>query len=303
MFKNILVPLDGSSLAEVILPAARSLGGHLGARVTLLHVVEPSAPATIHGDRHLGAATEAQDYLKRIARQFGEVGVNADWHVDVVERGDVAKTIFAHCGELNADIVMLTSHGASGLRGIVFGSIAQQVLQSGKVPVFMQRPESARPEFDLKRILVPLDSSALYEPALELASELATRYGASLHIVVVVPTMTTLSPERAATGVLLPSSTKAILDLAQDGAVEYLQKKLLAYKARGVSITAEVERGDTAPKILEVAGRNPTDLLVMATHGRAGLDAFWQGSVTPKVLSRAKAPVLMLRVEGPEPLR
>ena len=72
MFKNILVPLDGSSLAEVILPAARSLGGHLGARVTLLHVVEPSAPATIHGERHLGAAEEARDYLKKIARQFEE---------------------------------------------------------------------------------------------------------------------------------------------------------------------------------------------------------------------------------------
>ena len=176
----------------------------------------------------------------------------------------------------------LTSHGASGLRGIVFGNIAADVLQSGKVPVFMVRSESAPAEFDPKKILVPLDSSALYEPALELAADLAGRYGAALHLVVVVPTMTTLSPERAATGVLLPSSTKAILDLAQDGAVEYLQKKVLEYKKRGLTITAEVERGDTAPKILEVAGRIPVDLLVMATHGRAGLDAFWQGSVTPK---------------------
>lgn len=303
MFKHLLVPLDGSSLAEAILPAVRSLALHLGTRVTLLHVVEPSAPATIHGDRHLGKATEAQDYLARIARQFEEAGVQVDWHVDMVEQGDVAKTIFAHTGELDTDLVMLTSHGASGLRGIVFGSIAQQVLQSGRVPVFMLRPESARREFKLENILVPLDSSALYEPALALAADLAGRYDARLHLVVVVPTMGTLSPERAATGVLLPSSTKAILDLAQGGAVEYLQKKVTYYRARGLSITAEVERGATAPMILEVAERASVDLFVMATHGRAGLDAFWQGSVTPKVLSRAKAPILLLRVVGPEPLR
>jgi nucleotide-binding universal stress UspA family protein len=303
LFNHLLVPLDGSSLAEAILPAALSLGRHFGARVTLLHVVEPSAPATIHGDRHLGAAEEAEAYLKRTARQFEDAGVPVDWHVDLVEHGDVAKSIFAHSGELHADLVTLTSHGASGLRGIVFGNIAQQVVQSGKVPVFMVRSESAQPDFDPRKILVPLDSSALYEPALELAANLAGRYGAALHILVVVPTMTTLSPERAATGVLLPSSTKAILDLAQDGAAEYVQRKVQEYKARGMSITAEVERGDTAPKILEVAGRIPVDLLVMATHGRAGLDAFWQGSVTPKVLGRSKAPVLMLRVEGPEPPR
>jgi nucleotide-binding universal stress UspA family protein len=303
MFKHLLVPLDGSSLAEAILPAAQSLGKHLVARVTLLHVVEPSPPATIHGDRHLADPAEAKSYLTRIAQQFEEAGVRVDWHVDVAERGDVAKTIFTHTGELNADLVMLTSHGASGLREIVFGSIAQQVLQSGRVPVFMQRPESARAEFALAKILVPLDSSALYEPALDLAAELAARYGAALHLVVVVPTTSTLSLERAATGILLPSSTKAILDLAQDGAVEYLQKKAVEYTARGVSISAEVERGDAATKILEDSQRNPIDLLVMATHGRAGLDAFWQGSVTPKVLGRAKAPVLLLRVEGPEPLR
>ena len=67
--------------------------------------------------------------------------------------------------------------------------------------------------------------------------------------------------------------------------------------------TAEVERGATASKILEAAERVGADLLVMATHGRAGLDAFWEGSVAPQVLTQAKAPVLLLRVEGPEPLR
>jgi nucleotide-binding universal stress UspA family protein len=303
MFTNLLVPLDGSKLAEAILPAAKSLGQRLSARVTLLHVVEPSAPATIHGDTHLHSAADAQAYLRNIVQRFQDAGVDVNWHVDVVERGNVAKTIFAHTAELTADLVMLTSHGESGLRDMMFGNIAQQVLQSGRVPVFMLRPETAPAEFAPRMILVPLDSSALYEPALYLAAELARVYRAALHLVVVVPTLSTLSPARAATGTLLPSSTKAILDLAQNGAVEYLQKKVDELRAPGLNLSAEVERGAAASKILEAAQRAGADLFVMATHGRAGLDAFWEGSVAPTVLNQAKAPVLLLRVEGPEPVR
>ncbi len=303
MFKNLLVPLDGSSLAEAILPAARSLGKHLDAQVTLLHVVEPSPPQSIHGDTHLMNAEDARAYLERIASEFRETGVRVNWHVDVVAQGNVAKTIFAHTAELTADLVMLTTHGSGGLRGIVFGSIAQQVLQSGNVPVFMLRPESAPPEFAPRTILVPLDSSDVHEPALYLAAQLAEYYDSALHLVLVVPTLSTLSPERAATGTLLPSSTRAILDLAMSGAAEYLQTKVNEMKARGLRVSAEVERGATPTRILEVAERVSADLLVMASHGRKGLDAFWEGSVTPKVLTHAKAPVLLTRVEGPEPMR
>ncbi len=303
MFKNLLVPLDGSKLAEAILPAAKSLGQHTDARVTLLHVVEPSAPATIHGDTHLMNAEDAQAYLERIARKFQEAGVQVNWHVDVVERGDVAKTIFAHTAELDADLVMLTTHGENGLRGMLFGSIAQQVLQSGKVPVFILRPKTAPTEFAPKTVLVPLDSNAVHEPGLYFAADLARYYDAALHLVVVVPTMSTLSPERAATGTLLPTSTKVMLDLAQNGAVEYLQGKVNELKARGLRIDAEVERGATVAKILEAAERVDADLFVMASHGRAGLGAFWEGSVTPQVLSHAQAPVLLLRAEGPEPVK
>ena len=303
MFKNLLVPLDGSSLAEAILPAAQSLGKQLHARVTLLHVVEPDAPATIHGDTHLLNATDAQAYLERRAQQLRDAGVQVNWHVDVGARGDVAKTIFAHTAELDADLVLLTTHGGSGLRDIVSGNIAQQVIQSGAVPVLVLRPEIVRAEFVPGRILVPLDGSPAHEPALDLAAVLARDYGATLHLVVVVPTLGTLPPERAATGVLLPTSTKAILDLAQSGAVEYLQKQVDALKARGVTVSAEVARGDPATRILEAAQRGGTDLFVMATHGRAGLGAFWEGSVTPKVLGRAQAPVLLVRVEGSEQVR
>lgn len=302
MFTNLLVPLDGSRLAETILPAAKSLAHHEHAGVTLLHVVEPAPPPTIHGETHLMNADDAKAYLERLAADFRAEGIDVTWHVDVVERGNVSKTIFAHTEELDADLVMLTTHGQNGWRGRVFGSIAQQVVQSGRVPVFMLRPEWTPAAFDPRQILVPLDGSRVHEPALYLAADLARDYNAQLHLVMIVPTLGTLSPERAATGSLLPRSTKAILELSQGGAVEYLQSKVDELKARGLNASAEVERGATANKILEVASRTGAELIVMATHGRSGLSAFWEGSVTPHILEQAHAPVLLLRVFGPEPV-
>jgi nucleotide-binding universal stress UspA family protein len=303
MFTHLLVPLDGSALAESILPLAQSLALKLHARVTLLHVVEPAAPATIHGELHLSNAQDADAYLARIVAQFRAVGIAADRHVDLAAHNDVARVIFEHGGELRADLILLTSHGASGLREILFGSIAQQVLQSGKIPVLIIRPEIARKTFRLQKILVPLDSSALYEPALDVAAQLAKVYNAALQLVVVVPTMSTLTPERAATGTLLPSSTRAILDLAENGATDYLRKQAALLKQKALAVEATVARGDSATEIVNLAERAAPDLIVMATHGRSGLDAFWSGSVAPKVLSRARCPVLLLRVEGAEPVR
>ncbi len=298
MFKHLLVPLDGSKLAETILPLAQCFATHTGARVTLLHVVEADAPATVHGDTHLLNADDAEKYLAQIARQFDALEIKVGTHVDRTVGREAAKAIFAHTAELNADMILLTGHGRGGLREQVFGSIAQQVLQSEKIPVLMMRVESPRPssEYCISKIVTPLDGGARHEIAFDFSAELAKAFQASLHLVTIVPTANTLTPEQAATAALLPSSTRAMLDLAEKGAADYLQEKMNVLKARGVSASAEVERGDVVAKIVGTVERVSANLLVMATHGRAGLDAFWSGSVTSKVLSRVNVPALLLRV-------
>lgn len=303
MFQHFLIPLDGSQLAESILPAAQTLARACHARVTLLHVVEPAAPTTVHGQAHLLNAAQAELYLKERATELSSQGIAADWHVDRAERG-VVQAIFAHGLELHADLILLTDHGASGLRGRLLGSIPQQVLQRGEIPVLLVRAEALQHhEFRCERILAPLDSSALYEAALTAAGEIARVSGASLHLIVVVPTVDALSPERAATGTILPSSTRAVLDLAEAGARQYLDEKINALRARKLDATGYVARGDVATKILDCAKTTRADLIVMATHGRAGLDAFWSGSIAPRVVKRATIPILLLRVTGVEPVR
>lgn len=305
MFKRLLVPLDGSRLAESVLPAAVYLAERFRATVVLFHAVEPGVSSTVHGQRHLLGTAEAQAYLDEIAKRLARPNLAIETDVQPVGEADVARRIIAHAGELKADLILLCAHGRGGLRDVLMGSIAQQVIQGGTIPVFFVRPsqEDSAPSFDCRKILVSLDGTPIHEPALPVAAELARECNAVIHLLTIVPTPGTLSAERAGTGLLLPTTMTAVLDLAQRGAVEYLQGKVRELLATGLSATAEVARGDVAPSLLDVAERAGADLIVMATHGRASMDAFWSGSVTPKVLSRSRAPILLVRVTGEETAR
>ena len=128
MFHHLLIPLDGSRLAEAVLPAVERLSVRFQAAVTLLHVLEQQAPTTIHGERHLTDSAEAETYLGVVADRLRAAGIVVTTHVHDAREGDVAHSIVEHAKEINADLVLICTHGSSGLRGVLFGSIAQQVL-------------------------------------------------------------------------------------------------------------------------------------------------------------------------------
>ncbi|HQZ99901.1 MAG TPA: universal stress protein [Thermoflexales bacterium] len=305
MFKHFLIPLDGSRLAEAILPAARFFAQKLRARITFLHVVEPSPPATIHGQAHLMNRADAETYLQNIAAQCVADGIPADFHVDSISNGDVARGIFSHVDELSADLVLLADHGRSGMRGAILGSIAQQVLHSGRAPVLLVKAQATQPitSFVCDKILVPLDGQEIYENSLDVAAEMAQVCGAALQLITVVPTPSTLSAERSPGAMMLPSSTRAVLDVSAINAAKYLDGKAAALNTRGIRASALVERGEPSAKIVEARAKCAAALIVMATHGRAGVDAFWSGSVAPRVVDKVSVPVLLLRVTGEEPVR
>lgn len=301
MFTHILVPLDGSLLAESVLPAARYLAQQFHSKLTLLHVVEPAPPATVHGEPHLMDVNEAQEYLDSLARNREADNVTVEVHVEHAPQATVALSILEVAERLTADLIVLCAHGNGGLRDILFGSIAQQVLQAGEIPVLLLRAPAQA--FELQKILVPLDGRSIYEPAIMTAKKIARATNSSLSLLLVVPTLGTLSPERAATGALLPSATQAVLELAERGAQEYVQKWVTQLQGEGIQTTSEIVRGETVPQIVQASQRLSADLLIMATHGRTGLGAFWSGSVAPNVLRQTKIPILLLRVSGEEPVR
>ena len=305
MFKHLLVPLDGSRLAESILPKALFFAQLFAARLQLIHILETAPPPAVHGEHHLANEAEAYAYLDAIAARLSRPGLRIDCEVHTARENDVARSIIEHAAELGIDLVSLCAHGHGGLRDVFLGSIAQRVVHGGTTPVLLTRPRPADDSapYACRSILAPLDGSETHEPALPVAAAVARAAGAALHLLTVVPTAATLSPERAATRVLLPSTMTAILDLAQREAIAYLQRHTAALVADGVKASAEVMRGDPAACILEEIGNFHADLVVAATHGETTASAFWSGGVTPKILTQSPAPVLLVRVTGDEALR
>lgn len=299
MFTHCLVPLDGSHLAESALPAAAHLVDTLHLKVTLLHIIEKKAPQQIHHDRHLTQPEEAYRYLEQMAAQYFPVGINVSVHVHSSPIGDVAKSIVEHVGELGvADLVVMCTHGNSGLYDFMFGSIAQQVVAQQKVAVLLVPPASQGDGISLScgRFLVPLDGDPDHEQSLKAAVTMAKGCGASLHLLLAVPTYGKLSGTRAATGILMPGATAAMLDLNAEAALDYLRERQQALETEGIHVSGEVSRGDPPMEIARAANEIDAEMVVLGTHGKKGMNAFWSGSLLPKILAQVRRPLLLVPV-------
>lgn len=298
-FRKLLVPLDGSRLAEAVLPPALLLAERFGATVALLHVLERGAPETVHGEPHLANAREAERYLQKVARRVGDRGVAVERHVHPNEEQDVVGSIIGHAQEFDVDLIVLSTHGRGGMRDLLAGTIAQQVLNRGALPVLLVKPtaQGEPPPFEGRRMLVPLDGTPTHDGAvLPVVERVAEALGSSLHLLMVVPTLHTLPGDQAAVALLTPTAMTAALEMEQEEARSYLEGAVRRFQTVGISVMAEVRRGDPATVVPEAAKVVDADLIVMSTHGRVGLGAFWSGSIGSRILSRIQQPLLLVRV-------
>lgn len=296
--QTLLVPLDGSQMAESVLPATLLLASRFRAHVILLHIREQSPPATIHGERHLsGDIQEAHDYLAQVADRFRKMNIAVEIHVHEPLEGDVAQSIVSHANEYSPDMVILCTHGSGGLTGLVSGPIAQQVLHQGNWPILLMHPreDNSTIPFDPRNILVPLDLEHEHGTALSGASAIACAFNARIHLLVVVPTSDTLSGKRAATGTLLPTVTRAILDIAEQEGREHLARVADVVRCGEALVDSQVVRGEPVTRVLQIADEINADIIVLTSHGRSGLDAFFSGSIGPRIASRSNRTILLVK--------
>ena len=147
MYKRALVPLDGSMIAEAIVPFILEIAGPLDMEVVLLRVVVPAPPVLFEGASHVivddvdKLRTEAEEYLASIATALRARGVRVTIHVRV---GDAVSQILAGAHEVDADLIAMTTHGRGGLGRLMFGSIAEAVLRQAEIPVFLMRQTKAQ---------------------------------------------------------------------------------------------------------------------------------------------------------------
>jgi nucleotide-binding universal stress UspA family protein len=147
MYKRVLVPLDGSPVAEAIVPFIVQIAGPLDMAVRLLSVVDPFPPmmgetaAFVAVDDVLAGTRDATEYVAPVAAELRQRGVEADWEV---RRGNPAATIITAAKSWGADLIAMTTHGRTGFGRLMFGSVAEHVLRHADVPVFLMRQTEAQ---------------------------------------------------------------------------------------------------------------------------------------------------------------
>lgn len=293
----MLIPLDGSALAESVLPVSRTIAEALQAQIQLLHVIEKKAPAQVHHQRHLVDAATAEQYLRQIAETIFPKGMPVEYHVHANAIDDVARSIVEHADEMNVDIISLCTHGRTHLGNRIFGSIAQTVLAMDTKPVLLVKPDrSVALPFSCSRILIPVDSRQEHPTSLAWGKDLATACKASVHLVSVVPTPQSLKTQDRAVGELLPLMTSRMLDMEEETATAMLQGQCEMFRRQSIEVAMDVFRGDPAEEIIQASIQSHVDLMVVGTHGRSAFDAFWEESVAAKLCAQCNTPMFLTPV-------
>ncbi|MFC2023984.1 universal stress protein [Chloroflexota bacterium] len=312
MYKRMLVSLDGSELSEMVFPYVKELAGRLNLDVFLLCVHGPEEAETLPVYR--AYIEHKAEFIKRQADAVrekvgaGGEGLNVSGELAI---GYPAEEILRYAEDKDIDLIVMATHGRSGIRRWVTGSVADKVLQASKVPIWLVRAGDtsgvAYDKWPKRTILVPLDGSELAELVLPHVEALAKQPGSEPVEVVLFR----VYEMAAALGYYPPSARfetpgGAVHVMPQDFALGEVDKqKALAeqYLAgvekrltkAGLKVRSEVRLGEPAEEIAEFANANPFNFIVMATHARSGLSRWAYGSVAAKVLHGVSSPLLMVR--------
>lgn len=286
MIGTVLVPLDGSELAEQALPYAEAIARISNAPLHLMRVVPPDAPAS--------AESEARDYLRDKAKAYGD-------RVQIsVRMGQPADQIVDSADEMTEPVIVMTTHGRSGIGRWLYGSVADRVVRGSGAPVLLIRSGAKdRRAETVHTVLVSLDGSVYSEAALPYGKEIAQAFDAELLLVRVAET--TQLYGMLGTEPMTPASADTFNEIGQrlvEEAQDYLAKVAEPLSKEGVKVRTETLEGFAADQLLALEREMPVDLIVMATHGRSGLGRLVFGSVAERILKVGTTPVMMIKPKG-----
>ena len=323
MFKRILVPLDGSPLAEKALTTAARLARASDGTVILLRVVSPPVeysngsmflnytPTNILEEIMEADLTDARHYLECVAASSTMQGVRTQLEVRI---GVAASQIFSFTDSQHCDIIVMSSHGRTGVQRWLLGSVAQKVAMSSTIPVLVLREREIATSTNARihpyvehplRVLVPLDGSVIAKAALQPAAQLITALAApgegTIHLVRVVK-------HNPQAGEVLDATTREHMLYKAKTYLQSVQGHIragLTAEFRGIVTWSVVLDNDAAAAIIKMAENGEDaegagafggcDFIAMSTHGRKGLQRMAIGSVTDRVLRGTRLPLLIVR--------
>ena len=270
MFRTVLLPLDGSPLAETA----------LGPLQRLLHEVDDACVHLLHVSS--GDDAEAPDW-SRVEARCAEWGLRVERHE---AKGDPAQAILAQSEALAPDLILMATHGRSGLRRVVRGSVAEAVLREAPAPLLLVNPHHQQRigESLFRKILVPLDGSPRGDEVLPFVIAVARSVGSEVTLLRIEP----IEPYMAEGPPFTPPVT-----WSPDSVCATLEPQVQRLLDARVDATSEARIGDAAAEISAAA--KDFDLVALTTHGRSGLARLVFGSVAEEILREVERPVLVLR--------
>lgn len=316
---TILVPLDGSELAQVSLPYAQLLASIFSARIHLLRVLSSAdqedlfiSPSTALYKRAIGSDVnrerthriwtmlreQAEADLQAQAAMLCQAGLEVLVDVRV---GPPAETIVKITEHEPINMIVMATHGYSGLRRWALGSVTDKVVRATTTPVFVVRGDTIGKAVapKIKRIMVPLDGSGLSRQALPCALEMALHAGAELLLLRAVPPVSReYDTMGGINGQPVPVTVEQNRSSYYEQAIHEFNALSGELKQHNIPITTHVATGYPAEVIVDEAERNQVDVIVMATHGYGGLQRWALGSVADKVLHATSTPLVMIHAHN-----
>ncbi len=284
MFKKILVTLDGSEIAEGVLPYLRDLAAKFDSELHIFGVcIEPER----------GLDRLFREYLEKIANILRGEKFKAKTFLSY---GSPADEILKYAETEKVSLIAMTSYGRGGIKRWLLGGTTEKVIRGADIPVLVvrgKRPEEIEimEKVSLSRILVPLDGSEIGETVLPYVEAIADKMKGSVTLLHVNP------PLYRAIGQLefpgpYPEEVIETLRTAGEAYLGGINKRL---KEKGIEVNYKVITGDPAMEILEYAKEGGFNLIAMSTHGRGGITRWTLGSVAEKVVRSSEVPVLLVR--------
>jgi nucleotide-binding universal stress UspA family protein len=289
MWKRILVPLDGSTLAELAIPYAEEVAAAFDSEIVLLNVSEPGE----NQYRHMH-----QLYLEEIAKQVREhiKGRRPDMVRVVVLPGEPAKQIINYAWRRKIGLIIMTSHGRSGITQWATGSVANKVLNATRVPVSLIKvvkpPQRVPGKPLLNKILLPLDGSKAGEAALPYIRELINRLESEVTLLGVVLAGQHVRTVGGLDFILYPEQ---YLEVVKTEAMEYLDKVYHRLSGGKAAVKVELKVGDVAREIIKFAEEMNFSLIAISAHGHSGIERWVFGGIAHKVLQASNTSVLLVR--------
>jgi nucleotide-binding universal stress UspA family protein len=316
MFQDILVPLDGSPLAEQALPVAARVARAFGGTVTLLHVVDVSRAYVSYGalqplitqDASERGLKDGKDYLDSVLPRSDLAGVPLQKQVIL---GYPAAVMLSILDELAIDLVVMSSHGHTGVKHWILGSTAEKVIHHTPVPILVLHEETplrshVHPDgTSFVRALVPLDTSARSQDAIAPAAALIAALSApgrgELHLTQIITLPVEISErEKEALFQDVRQNLQAISESTRQGLAANLGPDLHLALTWSIALDSDIaagivriaEHGDKGAEGSEVGA---SDLIALTTHGYTGIQKWTMGSIAERVLHATKLPLLLTR--------